>query len=288
MELSAPSLVKLCFLPDIKEPKEIWQKCVKAQEDWEKQLSAVTNKAERMKEYKKKMTVELIWLSNTLEDTLPKGLIKEKAEEILTQAYDIIMVDDLPLVNTEPGVSQLLQHLKAFKYLCCSESLPDLTEDLIKQTHEIMMQGLKNEQGLDVGPGAYRNGPACTGSGHTFPSHTCIPDAMARIVKQYNEKFSQPHDRYQLASWLHLNVVTLHPFLDGNGRISRLLWCYSLMRDGQPFPAVLTSGHKKSQNHLVLCLKRDNDFFVSNNPHLTTLTVVSVNQAWEDYFKTLT
>ena len=291
MELSGPSLVKLCFLPHVKEPKEIWQKCVKAQEDWEKQLSLMTNEAERMKEYEKKKTIELVWLSNTLEDTLPKGLNKMKAEEILTQAYD--MVDDLPLVSTvtEPGVLQLLQHLKAFKYLCRkpqdSESLPDLSEDMIKQTHEIMMQGLNNEQGLGVGPGAYRKDPVCTAGGYIFPSHTCIPDAMARIVKEYNEKFSQPHDRYQLASWLHLEVVTLHPFLDGNGRISRLLWCYSLMRDGQPFPTVLTSGHKKSQDHLVLCLERDRDLFISNNPHLTTLTVVSVNQGWEDYFKTL-
>lgn len=149
-----------------------------------------------------------------------------------------------------------------------------------------MMRGLKNEQGLEVNPGAYRKSPVCTAF-HIYPSHDCIPAAMARIVKEYNEKFSQPHDQYQLASWLHFNIVTLHPFLDGNGRISRLLWCYSLMRDGQPFPTVLTSGHEESQNHLVLCLKRDGDFFVSNNPHLTTLTVVSVNQAWEDYFKML-
>ena len=228
-----------------------------------------------------------MWLTNVLKDTLPKGLSKKKADEILTEAYD--MVDGfIPRVE-EPGVSQLLQHLKAFKHLCRKpqgdSQQPELTEDLIKHTHAIMMRGLKNEQGLEVNPGAYRESPVCSGF-HVYPSHDCIPAAMARIVKEYNEKFSQPHDRYQLASWLHFHVVTLHPFLDGNGRISRLLWCYSLMRDGQPFPTVLTSGHKKSQNHLVLCLKRDRDFFVSNNPHLTTLTVVSVNQAWENYFKT--
>ena len=44
------------------------------------------------------------------------------------------------------------------------------------------------------------------------------------------------------------------------------------MRDGQPIPTVLTSGHKKSQSHLVLCLKQDRDFYVSNNLHLTTLS----------------
>ena len=79
------------------------------------------------------------------------------------------------------------------------------------QTHEIMMRGLKYEQGLDVDPGTYRNGPVWA-SGHTFPFHGCIPTVMARIVKEY-EKFSQIRDCYQLASW----IVSLHPFFDGNG-----------------------------------------------------------------------
>ena len=283
LALSGPSLAKLHFLPNVKEPSEIWKKCVKAQEDWGKQQPIQEKKAKQMEEFKKKMAVQLVWQTNTLEDTLPKGLNKTKVEEALDQAYD--QVDDL--LYDEPGLCQLMHHLKAFKHLCQTpegcNSPPELSEDLIKQTHQVMMQGLKNEQGMRINAGAYRKIAVFAG-GHVFPSHDCIPAAMARIVKEYNEKFSQPHDRYELASWLHLNVVSLHPFEDGNGRISRLLWSYSLMRDGQPFPSVLTSGHKRSQKHLVLCLKRDRDLFVTDNPHLTTLTVLSVNQAWEDYF----
>ena len=284
MTLSGPTLAELRFLPNFKKPSEIWKKCVKAQEDWEVQLSSLEKEAEQMKKYEKKMTVELIWLTNALEDTLPKGLSKKKVDEILTKAYD--RVDDLSYID-EPGIGQLVQHLKAFKSLCQtpkgSDSLPELSEDLIKKTHQIMMRGLKNEQGMAINAGAYRVSSVCAG-GHTFPSYTCIPNSMARIVKEYNDKFSKPHDRYELASWLYFNVVSLHPFEDGNGRISRLLWCYSLIRDGQPFPTVLTTGYKRSQKHLVLCLKRDRDLLISNNPHLTTLTVVSVNQAWEGYF----
>lgn len=122
----------------------------------------------------------------------------------------------------------------------------------------------------------------CSGGGHIFPSFKCVPSNMSRIVRQYNEKFSGPHDSFELASWLHFSVVTLHPFEDGNGRISRL-WCYSLTRDGLPFPAVLTSGHKKSQKHLVLCLNRDDRFLRDANPHMTSLTVVSVLQAWQEF-----
>ena len=36
------------------------------------------------------------------------------------------------------------------------------------------------------------------------------------------------------------------------------------MQDGLPFPAVLTSGHKQSQSHLVQCLEQDRKYRVSN------------------------
>ena len=190
----------------------------------------------------------------------------------------------------DANFSQLAQHLRAFELLCpppALASLPILTEDLIKRAHGIMMKGLRNEQGLSINAGSYRSIPVFAGC-HVFPSHKCIPNRMSDIVRSYNEKAATVHDTYELASWLHFNVVSLHPFEDGNGRISRLLWCYSLMRDGLPFPAVLSSGHKKSQKHLVMCLKRDRDRFnVTDNPHMTTLTVVSVDRTWQEYFSTI-
>ena len=130
-----PSLTKLRFLPNVQEPEELWKKCVKAQESWDKQLSQVQKNVERMKEYKKKKTVELIWLTNFLEDTLPKGLSKQRADEILTQAYNMAADAAIPQNEADPGTRQLLQHLKAFQSLCQkpkdSDSLPELTEDMV-------------------------------------------------------------------------------------------------------------------------------------------------------------
>lgn len=106
---------------------------------------------------------------------------------------------------------------------------------------------------------------------------------MSAIVEEYNKRTKTPaHDPYELAGWLYFKIVSLHPFEDGNGRISRLLWCYSLMKDGLPFPCVLTSGHRKSQKHLVACLRKDSDLFYTRHPHITTLTVVSVLLAWKE------
>lgn len=288
METSlGPSLAELHFLPNTKKPFETWKSCVKAQEDWEKQFSFHEKQVTQMKEYGKKKTVQLVWLTNKLENTLPRGLNKEKVDEVLIQAYTDRVIDKF-MLSCEPGLCQLVQHMQAFKYLCQkpkgSDSLLELSEDTIKQTHHIMMQGLKNEQGLRINAGAYRTTAVCAG-GHVFPSYECIPDSMVRLVTEYNKKTSKTHDHYELASWLHFNIVSLHPFEDGNGRISQLLWCYSLMRDGLPFPTVLTSGRKGSQRHLIQCLNHDRGILVSNNPHLTTLTVLSVDQGWKEYFE---
>ena len=90
---------------------------MKAQDDWKRRLSFVDCEVERMKEFgNKKMTSESGRVVDQCppKDTLPKGLSKKKADEILTEAYD--MVDGfIPRVE-ELGVlrSQLL-HLHDLK-----------------------------------------------------------------------------------------------------------------------------------------------------------------------------
>jgi fido (protein-threonine AMPylation protein) len=261
MSFHCPHLIRLPFIE--KEPTEIWNNCVQKLDKW----NSVSNEYRIQKEkFASNALPQLIWEINHLEGTLPG---------------DCKTPEDFSLQHP-----QLLQHLAAFKYMLSSLSGP-LTEDLIKTTHGIMMKDLSNEQGFKINAGMYRQISVFAGD-HVYPTHTCIPRCMTDIVERYNMKMSEAdHDPYQLASWIYFEVVSLHPFEDGNGRLSRLLWCYSLMKDGLPFPATLNSGHKKSQKHLVRCIQRDQDCFYTDNPHLTTLTVVSVHQAWEQYFQSL-
>ena len=284
-----PRMAKLYFVNDGKEPAKTWGECKKAQEEWAKWSKENEVEDEQLQNAVKDLAVNFIFVSNKLEDTLPQGTDETKMKRLLSKEYDsdlsrIESDSDSAGVDITAGGRQLSQHLSAFKLLCQKrgdeKALPDLTEKLIQQVHSVMMRGLKTEQGETVNAGCYRKVSVHAGQ-HVYPCHECIPANMTKIVEEYNRKSSEPHDMYQLASWLHYNVVSLHPFEDGNGRISRLLWCYSLMQDGLPFPAVLTSGHKRSQSHLVQCLERDRKYVIANHPHLTTLTVVSVHQAWK-------
>ena len=288
--VSQLQMAKLYFMSDGKEPVKLWEECKKAQEDWEMWSKENKVENEQLQDAIKNLVITFIFMSNKLEGTLPQGTDEEKVKKLLSKEYDSDLIDNDASDSASGGIDrtvggrQVLQHLVAFKLLCQTQddkkTFPDLTEELIQRAHLVMMQGLKTEKEETVNAGSYRKISVHAGQ-HIFPKHECIPANMMKIVEEYNQKLSEPHDMYQLASWLHYNVVSLHPFEDGNGRISRLLWCYSLMRDGLPFPAVLTSGHKRSQSHLVQCLERDRKYRITNHPHLTTLTVVSVHQAWK-------
>lgn len=270
----------MSFIPFVKECENYRENITDAQKVWSR--FSESNK-ETLSSFHKKKIVAFIWESNFLEGTLPK-----EAKEADTKEDLMKFIDPVPakLPVNQSVSQQLLNHLKAYLHLCSKDSvtqqLPTLSEELIKRTHEVMMQGLKTDDGVKVNAGIYRTISVHAGI-HVFPSFKCVPSNMAKIVTEYESKASNAHDPYQLASWLLFHVVSLHPFEDGNGRLSRLLWCYSLIRDGLPFPVVLTSGHRRSQKHLVMCLERDRRLSVSDQSNLTSLSLVSVGKAWESF-----
>ncbi len=272
---SPPPLAKLWFTSKQNETA-LWHKCLQNLNDW-KRCSSAAGKSDGA------MVARFVLSSNLLEDTLVEKLDKDSTLATLAETYNNDTVYVPSRTGQTSGLSQLVQHLRAFQLLIpnCLQSW--LTEDLVKEVHKTMMEGLCDDDGEPVPNGRYRECSVRAGE-HVFPFHQTIHAAMPRILDEYNSRVSSTdHDPYELAGWLFSEVVSLHPFKDGNGRLSRLLWCYSLMKDGHPFPAVLTSGHRKSQRHLVKCLQRDRDLFYGKHPYVTSLTVVSVSLGWTEF-----
>jgi len=105
-----------------------------------------------------------------------------------------------------------------------------LSQNIIQQIHEIVTKGIIRESGK------YRTeNVRITGSKTAPPDYTKIVKLMEAYIKNIqNLKLNT----IKKTAYIHHEFVRIHPFLDGNGRVSRLITNLYLMRQGYP-PIIL-------------------------------------------------
>ena len=117
----------------------------------------------------------------------------------------------------------------------------DLDENKIKDIHELLMQD------LGVG-GLYRNVDiSIKGSNHTPPSYMKVYD---RMKKYMNTIRYHQGDVFELAAYSHLQLAKIHPFLDGNGRCSRLILFYYFLKNNLT-PVIIPYNDKDNYFNLL-------------------------------------
>lgn len=134
--------------------------------------------------------------------------------------------------NVNLDVSDVINYVKATQYaLTRLESLP-LCCRLIREVHEVLMEGVR---GQDKTPGEFRLSQNWIGAANCSlkdaryipPNVEDMQIAMSDLEKYINE--DSDYDPLIRAALIHYQFETIHPFLDGNGRIGRLLIFLYLM-----------------------------------------------------------
>lgn len=149
-----------------------------------------------------------------------------------TQATLEDVLDPLIEDNTNRNVADVVNYIKATEYAIRRLHELPLCNRLLKETHAILMKGVR---GQEKNPGEFR----CSqnwigGKGSTLRNAKYIPpspDDMTEAMSDL-EKYINADDRLDgliRAALIHYQFETIHPFLDGNGRIGRLLITLFLM-----------------------------------------------------------
>ena len=143
-----------------------------------------------------------------------------------TQATLEDVFDPLIETNTNRNVADVVNYIKATEYAIKRLDTLPLCSRLLKETHAILME---NVRGQENNPGEFRHSQNWIGGqGSTLNNARYIPPcpedmelAMTELEKYMNEDTSL--DSLIQAALIHYQFETIHPFLDGNGRIGRLL-----------------------------------------------------------------
>ena len=122
-------------------------------------------------------------------------------------------------------IYEVVNHAKAFDYVKkCISKKESLSESIVKDIHALLMDNI-------IIGGIYRNVEVrILGAGFVPP----VPEAMYNQIKQFYIDLMNPKNlnSIEFAAWTHAEFVRIHPFVEGNGRTSRMLMNYQLMAAG--------------------------------------------------------
>ena len=174
---------------------------------------------------------------------LPKETLKSLRESInLEWTYNSNGIEGNTLTLRETqvvlegitiGGKSIKEHLEAINHEHAILYLDDLVKDKnpinewnIKSIHQLILKGIDNDNA-----GQYRKeNVTIKGAVHVPPDYLQLPELMEKLIINYNT-WNKYHPIIK-ASLLHGELVKIHPFVDGNGRTSRLLMNLDLMNSG--------------------------------------------------------
>jgi len=189
---------------------------------------------------------------------LPSSIVEKLREQFIvewTYNSNAIEGNTLSLQETELvlnrgltiGNKSLKEHFEAINHKAgielveqCVAKKKDLDEKFIKDLHRLILKNID-----DAGAGAYRiTNVRILGAVHIPPDPAKIPELLQEFLAWYYEnKHTMPVP--ELAAYVHYKFVCIHPFIDGNGRTSRLLMNLVLMQNGYPPAVILNIDRKK-------------------------------------------
>lgn len=151
----------------------------------------------------------------------------------------------------ERDVADVVAYVRATEYAVRRMDELPLCMRLLREAHEVLLSGTRGE---DKHPGSIRSSQNWIGpAGCTLREAAYVPpnvDDMATALTDLEHFINEEDgvDPIVKAALVHYQFETIHPFLDGNGRLGRLLITLSLLNDGALSNAVFYPSYQLKLN----------------------------------------
>ena len=184
-----------------------------------------------VRKLKEQFALEWTYNSNAIEGNT---LSLQETEIVLNNGVTIggkTVNEHLEAINHREGIIQIEKII---------QNQQELTENVIKDIHRIILKGID-----DLEAGCYRR------TNVRIVGARMIPPQAVKIDRLMNELMTWYYENMtvlsipELSAQFHYKFVCIHPFIDGNGRVARLLMNLILMKNGYPPTVILKVDRKK-------------------------------------------
>lgn len=175
--------------------------------------------ADALKKIEEALAIEYTYESNRIEGNT---LTLQETELVVNEGVTIAgksMREHLEAINH----AEAIDYIKDF-----AKQNIEISQRTIKEIHSLVLHGINRENA-----GKYRNVPVMiSGSRHVPPQPYLIEKQMEDFMIRFTEMEKEEIHPVLISAYLHDELVRIHPFIDGNGRTSRLLMNLYLLRNG--------------------------------------------------------
>lgn len=190
--------------------------------------------------------------SNRIEGT-NTTLTLNDTRKIINNTYDFKSVVDR---NKQREINETINHQKAFKYIfeVKEQGLDIIT--IIKSLHQIIGSNVM------AGAGSYKERENylinSNGEEINFTRPLDVESRMLELKDKYENEWKEL-TVFERATNLHMAIINIHPFSDGNGRTARLIMNYELIKNNYP-PVLINESQKLSYYAMIEEINTNTDY----------------------------
>lgn len=163
----------------------------------------------------------------------------------LSETSHLLFEGIVPKEKSLREIHEVINHKRAFDFFLNYKE--DITKEFILELHRLVIANTLRQE-LISQSGRYRKVQVFVGRSIP-PNPSEVPSQMAKLLKWYSINKKKLHPLV-LASYFHTEFEKIHPFVDGNGRVGRLLMNFILYKN--KFPMINISKRKKFKYYEVL------------------------------------